>query len=910
MKNKQMKKSQEKTKTASGRIVRLRGKGQTVTRHKDTKNVLPAVGLDRPEPMRKTGIDILGDAPWGTHFCQFYHTKEDLIDILVPYFKTGLENNEFCLWVTSEPLNSEVAKRSLKQAVKNLEGYIRKGQIEILDYTDWYTEEGVFEADKVLKGCVQKHDQAIKRGFDGIRLTGDTFWLQKKDWKKFANYEAVINKTIGKNKMLAICTYSLEQCTAAEMLDVENNHQFSLIRWKGNWKILESSTSNHMEARLAEQTMIAEVLQRGKEEWEKTFNAISDWVAMTDLKGRILRTNRAGEDFTGIPVAEIVGQSCCKLVHGSEKPIPGCPLLKMLATGQCATAELQVPQSSQWLMVTVDPITDQGGKIVGTVHIARDITKRKKIEETLRESEQKYKEIVELAPDGIVTVDLKGMIRSCNPALSKRTGYSINDFVGRHISKVPTARLKDIPKYLKIFGSLLMGKVPAPFEFKWIHKNGTEHWGEVRVSVLKRNGKTTGFQAITRDITERKRAEQEIRNLAKFPSENPNPVLRIRADGTLLYANAASTGLLRDTSRRLTTEDAENAEMKEIKKDNFSASSANSAVISGVGQPAPPFLLSQKARGQFVKDVLEAGSVRRIEVEHAGCVFAFVVVPVVDANYVNFYGTDITELRKAEQEARDAQQKLIEQQRYEKQRVEEELAKVRDELVRTTRLATIGQVSASIAHDLRNPLGAVRNASYFLRSQLSKDQPLISAKDRAVAGKAFEHLEIIDQEVIKADQIITNLLEMARPRMPNKQAVDLAKMVSEVLNQVRRTETVRCLTSLVPEPFVVWADPHQLRQAITNIVSNAVDAMKGHGELFVDATRSSDYDTLIFRDTGPGFAPEVRDKVFEPLVTTKATGTGMGLTICRQIVEKHGGTIDAEDCQGRGAAIRIHLPRK
>jgi hypothetical protein len=97
---------------------------------------------------RKTAIDIIGDVPWETHFCQFYQTKEDLIDILVPYFEAGLENNEFCMWITSEPLNSEDAKRALKKKVKNLDDYITKGQIEMLDYSQWYTKPEYFDSGK------------------------------------------------------------------------------------------------------------------------------------------------------------------------------------------------------------------------------------------------------------------------------------------------------------------------------------------------------------------------------------------------------------------------------------------------------------------------------------------------------------------------------------------------------------------------------------------------------------------------------------------------------------------------------------------------------------------------------------------------------------------------------------------
>ncbi|MHC4791759.1 MAG: PAS domain S-box protein [Planctomycetota bacterium] len=131
-----------------------------------------------------------------------------------------------------------------------------------------------------------------------------------------------------------------------------------------------------------------EVFQRSRKEWDKTFNAISDWVVLMDVGGRILRTNIIGEDFTGVPVDEMIGQSCCSLVHGSDKKIPGCPLLKMLETGQRASVELQVPGADCWVMVTVDPVTDEEGKIKGAIHITRDVTKSKETEEMLKESEE------------------------------------------------------------------------------------------------------------------------------------------------------------------------------------------------------------------------------------------------------------------------------------------------------------------------------------------------------------------------------------------------------------------------------------------------------------------------------------------------------------------------------------------
>jgi len=187
------------------------------------------------------GINIVGDVSWGTHLCQFYRTQDDLIDILVPYFKAGLENNEFCLWVTSQPLEVEDAKASLNEAVEDLDDYLEKGQLEILDYREWYTKTGIFESDRVLAGWVEKEKEALARGFDGLRLTGNTFWLETRDWSAFAEYEATVNEIIGRYRMIAICSYALERCDASEVIDVVSSHQFALIRREGEWEVIESA---------------------------------------------------------------------------------------------------------------------------------------------------------------------------------------------------------------------------------------------------------------------------------------------------------------------------------------------------------------------------------------------------------------------------------------------------------------------------------------------------------------------------------------------------------------------------------------------------------------------------------------------------------------------------------------------
>ncbi len=194
------------------------------------------------EQARKLGIDVLDEAPWGTHLCHFYDTKEDLIDVLVPYFMAGLENNESCIWVTSEPLKAEAAKASLNKAVENLDHYIKKGQIEILDSSEWYSESGQFDIDEVLRDWIKKKNQALERGFDGLRITGNTSWVEKSHWNGFHMYERAVDNAIGRHRMLAMCSYCLDKCGASELIDVVNTHGFALIKRQGKWELLESTS--------------------------------------------------------------------------------------------------------------------------------------------------------------------------------------------------------------------------------------------------------------------------------------------------------------------------------------------------------------------------------------------------------------------------------------------------------------------------------------------------------------------------------------------------------------------------------------------------------------------------------------------------------------------------------------------
>jgi C4-dicarboxylate-specific signal transduction histidine kinase len=190
---------------------------------------------------RKTGIEVVGDMPWGTHFCLFYETKEDLLEILTSYCKAGLESGEFCLWIVAEPLTVEEATGALKDTVPGFSRYLADSSIEIVSARDWYLSGGTFDLKRVTAGWLEKLARASARGYIGVRVTGDTAWLQKKDWKHFCEYEEGLNAAVANQRLAVLCTYPLAACGAMEILDVVRTHQFAVAKRHGDWDVIETA---------------------------------------------------------------------------------------------------------------------------------------------------------------------------------------------------------------------------------------------------------------------------------------------------------------------------------------------------------------------------------------------------------------------------------------------------------------------------------------------------------------------------------------------------------------------------------------------------------------------------------------------------------------------------------------------
>jgi DNA-binding CsgD family transcriptional regulator len=190
--------------------------------------------------LRKSGIPLMEEMPWGAHVCLFYETKDDLLDTAAGYFGAGLEAREYCVWAISEPVREDEAIDSLRAAIPDFDRHLSDGDIELLPGREWYLKGDDFDLQRITGGWSEKQRQALARGYDGIRVSGNAFWLETNHWKEFSQYEQELDRSLSDQPMLVLCTYPLHASRATDILDVVRAHNFTLARRWGEWQFMET----------------------------------------------------------------------------------------------------------------------------------------------------------------------------------------------------------------------------------------------------------------------------------------------------------------------------------------------------------------------------------------------------------------------------------------------------------------------------------------------------------------------------------------------------------------------------------------------------------------------------------------------------------------------------------------------
>ncbi len=202
------------------------------------------------EKLRKSGIDVLGDIPWGSHLCQFFETEEDLSQLVIPYFKAGIENNEFCLWIMFDRKQVDHAIKMLKALDPDLIKNLEKKSIEIVDYMTLYFRDGHFDGKEVCDDVNKRQQNALTAGYDGMRMHANDTWLVCENWDVFVKYERDMQTLVHDQQIILLCTYDLSGLNATTLLDMAHLHDTIIAKRKGNWEIFEKPEIKKVKAEL------------------------------------------------------------------------------------------------------------------------------------------------------------------------------------------------------------------------------------------------------------------------------------------------------------------------------------------------------------------------------------------------------------------------------------------------------------------------------------------------------------------------------------------------------------------------------------------------------------------------------------------------------------------------------------
>ncbi len=613
------------------------------------------------------------------------------------------------------------------------------------------------------------------------------------------------------------------------------------------------------------------------ETFQLLVDAVTDYALyMLDPDGRIVTWNSGAERFKGYSSDEVIGEHFSRFFTQQDRDA-GLPALALDTAGREGRFEaegwrVRKDGSRFWAHAILDAIRGDDGSIVGFAKITRDITERKERERALRESERRFQLLVSSVDDyAIYMLDLQGHVTTWNAGARRFKGYEADEIIGQHFSRffLPEDRQEGLPARI-----LKTAVEQKRFEMEgWrLRKDGKKFLAHVIVdAVHDERGDLIGFAKITRDITEKRRLEQDTFNSALQ--------LKMLVQGVRDYAI-----YMLDRNGRISSWNAGAQAIKgyaeeEVLGKHFSIFYTGEDRARGAPDSA---LKTSLQEGKFEA---EAQRVRR----DGSLFWAHVVIdPIYNeaGEHVGFakITRDISEKKQAEQELRQTQEALLQSQK----------------------LQALGELAGGIAHDFNNLMTVMRGSADFLLRQ-----PELPVEKRN------RYLSVMLETAERATGLTSQLLAFARRQPLEPEVIDLSVRLDALGEMLGRTlgSLYNLELDLAPALWPVEIDPNGLEAALLNAVVNAKDAMPDGGTITIstrNVTRTEGDGVLLsIRDTGEGIPPETLKRVFEPFFTTKPTGkgTGLGLSQIHGYAVQSGGSARIESEVAKGTLVELWLPR-
>ncbi len=585
-----------------------------------------------------------------------------------------------------------------------------------------------------------------------------------------------------------------------------------------------------------------------------------------------------------------------------------------------------------YTLLSTSPVTDNKENYKGALAFISDITQRKEAEEALKETMLKYQLLFETASSAVMLLDSKTFeIREANKTCMSMYGYNREELL-----TMRSFQLSAEPE--KPFSSIKENSIsfiPLRYHKK---KDGTVFPVEIICNIITIKDRDV-LLADIRDITDRINLEEALSYrfvIEKLLAEMAGKFVAIKSDdihrelrnslkviGELLDVDRTYMVLFSDKSGKIikTLEWCKETIEPYIEKDASLFSIKNFKWVHEKMQKGEYIFVSAMSdlpgEADFEKKFWTEKKVKSLlafPMISGNKLIGFLGFSSIkkerkwkeeDVNFTRLAGelfTHVLERKRMEDELRYNEEMLKDYSEKLEDMVKErtkELEETREKLIRQEKLAVIGKMAGSVGHELRNPLGVISNAVYFLKLVLSSSENTVK-----------DYLNIISEEVKKSDKIISDLLDFARIKSIDKVEISLSEIFSDILETYTITDNIKVINRISGELPYIYADRNHVVQIFGNLIINACQAMPQGGELFIEAEVVKNSISISIGDTGCGISEDNITKIFEPLFTTKPRGIGLGLCICKNLLSANGGNIEVKSAEYKGTVFTVTLPVK